>query len=84
MQPRVLASNLFPVHHCEPSHPPHLSSSADLEGYLAQERRRAPCGDPQHIYNKLLFDAAAEALAAHHAQVRPCYRLLALRLFDAF
>lgn len=46
-----------------------LPLPADLEGFLAIERRRPPCGDPQHIYNKLLFDAAAEALAAHHGQV---------------
>ncbi|KAL4425047.1 hypothetical protein ABPG77_001825 [Micractinium sp. CCAP 211/92] len=39
-----------------------------LEGYLAIERRRPACGDPQHIFNKLLFDAANEALASHRAQ----------------
>ena len=33
------------------------------------ERRRAPCGDPQHILNNLLFDAANQALAAHRARV---------------
>ncbi|KAI7842423.1 hypothetical protein COHA_004062 [Chlorella ohadii] len=40
----------------------------ELDGYLAIERRRPACGDPQHIWNKLLFDAANEALAAHYAQ----------------
>ncbi|PSC68227.1 hypothetical protein C2E20_8189 [Micractinium conductrix] len=45
----------------------------DLEGYLAIERRRPPCGDPQHIFNKLLFDAANEALAAHYVQALDSY-----------
>lgn len=44
-------------------------TSPELDGYLAIERRRAACGDPQHIWNKLLFDAANEALAAHYTQV---------------
>lgn len=44
-------------------------TSPELDGYLAIERRRPACGDPQHIWNKMLFDAANEALAAHYAQV---------------
>lgn len=43
--------------------------AADLDGYLAIERRRPACGDPQHIFNKLLFDAANEALLSHYNQV---------------
>ena len=42
---------------------------AELEGYLAIERRRPACGDPQHIFNKLLFDAANEAFVVHYSQV---------------
>ncbi|GAB4821330.1 hypothetical protein N2152v2_008376 [Parachlorella kessleri] len=38
----------------------------DLEGFLQLERQRAPVGDPQHIFNKLLFDATNEALALHY------------------
>lgn len=51
-----------------------LQQSADQDGFLTIERRRPPCGDPQHILNKLLFDALNEALAAHYVQAR---RLLA-------
>ena len=43
---------------------------ADLEGFLQLERLRAPVGDPQHIFNKLLFDATNEALALHYNKVR--------------
>ena len=44
-------------------------SAAGLEGYLAIERRRPACGDPQHIFQKLLFDAVNEALLSHYGQV---------------
>ncbi len=33
------------------------------------ERRREPVGDPQHIFNKLLYDAVNEALAQHYNKV---------------
>jgi hypothetical protein len=46
----------------------HWIGCAELEGYLAIERQRPACGDPQHIFNKLLFGAANEALAAHYSQ----------------
>lgn len=42
---------------------------ADLQGFLALERGRPPCGDPQHIFNKLLWDATNEALVLHRTQV---------------
>ena len=53
---------------CVPPRPP-LLCAAELDGYLAIERRRQACGDPQHIFNKLLFDATNEALLAHYNQV---------------
>ncbi len=46
--------------------PPWLFTCADLEGFLHLERQRPPVGDPQHIFNKLLFDATNEALAQHY------------------
>jgi hypothetical protein len=48
---------------------PPLLCNAELDGYLGIERRRQACGDPQHIFNKLLFDATNEALLAHYNQV---------------
>eukprot|EP00887_Chlorella_sp_A99_P002225 scaffold21.g2225.t1 len=50
----------------------------ELEGFLTLEHSRPACGDPQaraasacsrrHIFNKLLWDAANEALAAHYSR----------------
>ena len=60
---------------CVPA-PPHSPSPhlTGLEDFLAVERRRPACGDPQHIFNNLLFDAANQALAAHRARVRASAR----------
>lgn len=63
-----LRASLLPAQWNPP--PSRFATHAELEGYLAIERRRPPCGDPQHIWNKLLFDAANEVLAAHYGQAR--------------
>jgi hypothetical protein len=60
--------------------PPLLLPGQDplsLEGYLALERARPTVPDAQHIFNKLVYDAANEALLhiytqANRLKVRSC------------